>query len=114
MSKHTSRFRAGNDHASLYTEITNKIIANWKPAVSPGSSLGDGSDQGAARHAAQRRHAVRGYSGINVLILWGRHVGASRGLSNDAPLSTAWEASHSGGRRGFNRDVPAQLQLKER
>ena len=27
ISKHTSRFRNVNDHAGLYTEITNKIIA---------------------------------------------------------------------------------------
>ena len=27
MSRHTPRVRAGNDRASLYTEITDKIIA---------------------------------------------------------------------------------------
>jgi antirestriction protein ArdC len=27
MSRHTTRVRAGNDRASLYTEITDKIIA---------------------------------------------------------------------------------------
>ena len=27
MSRHTARVRAGNDRASLYTEITDKIIA---------------------------------------------------------------------------------------
>jgi antirestriction protein ArdC len=35
-----------------------------------GAAMGDGSDQGAARHAAQRFHPAR-ISGINVLILWG-------------------------------------------
>jgi Antirestriction protein len=70
MSGHTARVRAGNDRASLYTEITDKIIAELEAAVSRGCSLGDGGDQGAARHAAQRS-TQRGYSGINVLILWG-------------------------------------------
>jgi antirestriction protein ArdC len=35
MSKHTSRFRSGNDRASLYTEITDKIIAELEAGRIP-------------------------------------------------------------------------------
>jgi type IV secretory pathway VirB10-like protein len=59
MSGHTARARAGNDRASLYTEITDKIIAELEagriPWVQP---WGDGGDQGPARHAAQRLDAA--------------------------------------------------------
>ena len=43
---------------------------SWRPAGCPGFSPGARRRQGAARHAEERRHR-RGYSGINVLILWG-------------------------------------------
>jgi antirestriction protein ArdC len=59
MSRHT-RVRAGNDRASLYTEITDKIIAELEagrfPWVQP---WGGGGDQGAARDTAQRVDAAR-------------------------------------------------------
>jgi antirestriction protein ArdC len=60
MSRHTTRVRASNDRASLYTEITDKIIAELEagriPWVQP---WGDGGNQGATRDAAQRCHAAR-------------------------------------------------------
>jgi antirestriction protein ArdC len=40
MSGHTSRVRAGNDRASLYTEITDKIIAELEAGRIPGRSRG--------------------------------------------------------------------------
>ena len=35
MSRHTTRVRAGNDRASLYTEITDKIIAELEAGRIP-------------------------------------------------------------------------------
>ena len=71
MSKHTARLRGGNDHASLYSEITNKIIAELEagriPWVQPWGTAAIKAPLAMPRNAATRR----GYSGINVLILWG-------------------------------------------
>ena len=71
MSKHTSRFRTGNGHASLYTEITNKIVAELEgdriPWVQPWGTPVIKAPLAMPRNAATRRE----YSGINVLILWG-------------------------------------------
>jgi antirestriction protein ArdC len=71
MSKHTSRFRTGNDRASLYTEITNKVIAELEadriPWVQPWGTPAIKAPLAMPRNAATRRE----YSGINVMILWG-------------------------------------------
>ena len=60
MSGHTARVRAGNDRASLYTEITDKIIAELEagrvPWVQP---WGTAAIKSAARDAAQRVDAAR-------------------------------------------------------
>jgi hypothetical protein len=42
--------------ASLYDDITGKIIAELEAGRSPGSSHGDRRGQGAARHAEERRN----------------------------------------------------------
>ena len=71
MSRHTTRVRAGNDRASLYTEITDKIIAELEagriPWVQPWGTAAIKASLAMPRNAATQR----GYSGINVLILWG-------------------------------------------
>jgi antirestriction protein ArdC len=71
MSSHTTRVRASNDRASLYTEITDKIIAELEagriPWVQPWGTAAIEAPLGMPRNAATQR----GYSGINVLILWG-------------------------------------------
>jgi type IV secretory pathway VirB10-like protein len=60
MSRHTTRVRTGNDRASLYTEITDKIIAELEASrITLGAAMGNGGDQGATRDAAQRCHAAR-------------------------------------------------------
>jgi antirestriction protein ArdC len=35
MSRHTTRVRDGNDRASLYTDITDKIIAELEAGLIP-------------------------------------------------------------------------------
>ena len=62
--------RAGNDRASLYDDITSKIIAELEagrfPWVQPWGTATAKAPLAMPRNAATGRH----YSGINVLILW--------------------------------------------
>jgi hypothetical protein len=44
MSGHTARIRAGNNRASLYTEITDRIIAELEAGLLLGCSHGHGGD----------------------------------------------------------------------
>jgi antirestriction protein ArdC len=71
MSRHTTRVHAGSDPASLYTEITDKIIAELEvgriPWVQPWGTAAIKAPLAMPRNASTQR----GYSGINVLILWG-------------------------------------------
>ena len=63
--------RPGSDRASLYDDITDKIIAELEagrlPWVQPWGSASTKAPLAMPRNAATGRH----YSGINVLILWG-------------------------------------------
>jgi antirestriction protein ArdC len=74
MSRSTVRALPGQDRASLYEEITNKIIAELEagrlPWVQPWGSSGVSAPLAMPKNAA----TGRGYSGINVLILWGAVV----------------------------------------
>jgi len=71
MSRQTPRERAGEGRASLYTEITDKIIAELEagrvPWVQPWGTTDARAPLVMPRNAATHRR----YSGINVLILWG-------------------------------------------
>ena len=70
MSKHVAPARAGAERASLYQEITDKIISELEagraPWAQPWGSAGVSAPLGMPRNAA----TGRAYSGINVLILW--------------------------------------------
>lgn len=74
MSRRTAPARAGQDRASLYDEITDKIIAELEagriPWVQPWGTAAAKAPLAMPRNAATGRH----YSGINVLILWGAVV----------------------------------------
>lgn len=71
MSRKTAPARAGQDRASLYDEITGKIISELEagrvPWVQPWGTAAAKTPLAMPRNAATSRH----YSGINVLILWG-------------------------------------------
>ena len=71
MESHRSRTRAGQDRASLYDEITGKIIreleAGRAPWVQPWGTASAKAPLAMPKNAATSRR----YSGINVLILWG-------------------------------------------
>jgi antirestriction protein ArdC len=74
MSRSAVRALPGQDRASLYEEITDKIIAELEggrlPWVQPWKSSGVSAPLAMPKNAA----TGRGYSGINVLILWGAVV----------------------------------------
>ena len=74
MSRHALRARAGESRASLYDEITNKIIAELEagrvPWVQPWGTAAAKAPLAMPKNAATGRQ----YSGINVLILWGAVV----------------------------------------
>jgi antirestriction protein ArdC len=80
-----NRARTGQDRASLYQEITDKIIAELEagrvPWVQPwGTSVAKAS-LAMPMNAATKRH----YSGINVLILWGAVI--ERGFAGQSWLT---------------------------
>jgi antirestriction protein ArdC len=85
MSGHTARVPAGNDRASLYTEITDKIIAELEagriPWVQPWGTTAIKARLAMPRNASTHR----GYSGINVPILWGSVI--ERGFSGQSWLT---------------------------
>ena len=72
MSRHYAR--AGADRASLYDDVTNKIIAELEagrfPWVQPWGTTAAKAPLAMPANAA----TGRAYSGINVLILWGAVV----------------------------------------
>ncbi len=71
MSKHSEHARAGESRASLYDEITTKIIAELEagrvPWVQPWGTAAAKAPLAMPRNAATARQ----YTGVNVLILWG-------------------------------------------
>ena len=71
MSRHAMRARSGSDRTSLYDEVTGKILAELEagrlPWVQPWGTAAAKAPLAMPNNAA----TGRGYSGINVLILWG-------------------------------------------
>jgi antirestriction protein ArdC len=71
MSRQTTAARAGQNRASLYDEITDKILAELEagraPWVQPWGTAAAKAPLALPRNAS----TGRAYSGINVLILWG-------------------------------------------
>ena len=71
MSRHADRARASENRASLYDEITDKIIAELEagrvPWVQPWGTAAAKASLAMPKNAVTSRH----YGGINILILWG-------------------------------------------
>src|SRR6185437_15332073 len=74
MSRHHTRARAGQDRANLYSEITDKIIAELEagrvPWVQPWGTAAARAPLAMPKNASTDRT----YSGINVLLLWGSTI----------------------------------------
>ena len=85
MSRQISQARAGQDRASLYTDITDKIIAELEagrvPWVQPWGTAAAKAALAMPRNATTQRR----YSGINVLILWGAVI--ERGFAGQSWLT---------------------------
>lgn len=120
MSRHP-RARTGQDRASLYDEITDKIIAELEagrvPWVQPWGT------EAAKAPLSMPRNAVsaRPYSGINVLILWGAVI--ERGFAGQSWLTFRQALALGGhvrkGERGTtvvyaDRFVPADERRRAR
>ena len=71
MSRTTRRARPDQDRASLYTEITDTIIAQLETGRVPWVQPWETATANAALAMPQNASTRRRYSGINVLILWG-------------------------------------------
>src|SRR5258707_3422861 len=74
MSKRDRSTRAGHDRASLYTEITDKIITELEagrvPWVQPWGTAAAKATLSMPKNASTNRP----YSGVNVLLLWGSMI----------------------------------------
>lgn len=85
MSKHALRARAGHDRASLFDEITDKIVAELEagrvPWVQPWGSAAAKASLAIPKNASTTRQ----YSGINILILWGAVI--ERGFTGQSWLT---------------------------
>jgi antirestriction protein ArdC len=85
MSKHTVRARAGQDRASLYDEITDKIIAELEagrvPWVQPWATAVAKASLAIPKNAFTDRQ----YSGVNILLLWGAAI--ERGFTGQSWLT---------------------------
>jgi antirestriction protein ArdC len=71
MSRSTTRDRAGEGRANLYTEITDKIIAELEAGRIPWAQPWGTGAANASLAMPSNAATKRRYSGINVLILWG-------------------------------------------
>ncbi len=85
MSRSAARARAGQDRTSLYSEITDKIIAELEagrvPWVQPWGTSAAKAPLAMPKNAATQRR----YSGVNVLILWGAVI--ERGFAGQSWLT---------------------------
>jgi len=77
MSRHSRKTGARRDRTNLYSEISDKIIAELEagrvPWVQPWGTAVAKAPLAMPRNASTGRT----YSGINVLLLWGAVVGAA-------------------------------------
>ena len=71
MSRNNSKFGARRDRINLYTEITDKIIAELEAGRVPWVQPWDTAAAKAPLAMPKNASTSRPYSGINVLLLWG-------------------------------------------
>jgi antirestriction protein ArdC len=85
MSRHNRKSGARRDRSNLYSEITDKIIAELEagrvPWVQPWGTAAAKAPLGLPKNASTDRQ----YSGINVLLLWGAVI--ERGFSGQSWLT---------------------------
>jgi antirestriction protein ArdC len=74
MSRHAVRARAGQDRASLYDQITDKIIAELEAGRVPWAQPWGTAAVKAQLSMPKNASTDRPYSGVNVLLLWGSTI----------------------------------------
>lgn len=120
MSRHP-RARIGQDRASLYDEITDKIIAELEAGRVPWVQSWGTEAAKAPLSMPRNAASARPYSGINVLILWGAVI--ERGFSGQSWLTFRQALALGGhvrkGERGTtvvyaDRFVPADERRRAR
>jgi antirestriction protein ArdC len=103
MSNHTARARAGQDRATLYDEITDRIIAELEagrvPWVQPWGTAAAKALLAMPKNASTNRQ----YSGVNILILWGAAI--ERGFTGQSWLTFRQALSLGGHVRKGERDT---------
>lgn len=104
MSRHAVRAHAGETRASLYDEITDKIIAELEagrvPWVQPWGAAAAKAPLAMPKNASTGRQ----YSGINILILWGAVI--EHGFSGQSWVTFRQALSLGGHVRKGERGTP--------
>ncbi len=85
MSNPTARARAGQDRATLYDEITDKIIAELEAGRVPWAQPWGTAAAKAPLAMPKNASTNRQYSGVNILILWGAVI--ERGFAGQSWLT---------------------------
>lgn len=73
MSKEINKGQAARTRQSIYQEITSKVIAELEAGIFPWARPWDASPEEGAIALPRNAATCKSYSGINILILWGRH-----------------------------------------
>lgn len=103
MSRVTPNAPNGDVRPGLYAEITAQIIAQLEAGRAPWVQPWGRSDVPASLSMPRNASTGRGYSGINILILWGAVV--ARGYSSQAWLTFRQAQALGGGVRKGERGV---------
>src|SRR5215471_19956606 len=85
MSNHAYRARTGQDRASLYGEITDKIIAELEAGRVPWVQPWGTDAAKTALLIPKNASTDRPYSGVNILLLWGSTI--ERGFTGQSWLT---------------------------
>jgi antirestriction protein ArdC len=115
MSRHHARARAGEGRASLYDEITDKIIAELEAGRLPWGTAVATAPLALPKNAATSRR----YSGINIPILWGAVIAHGFAQQKLAHLPPGAGGHVRKGERGTSvvyadRFVPADEERRAR
>ena len=113
MSKHAVQARTGQGRASLYDEITDKIIADLEagrvPWVQPWGTAAAKAPLAMPKNASTDRQ----YSGVNILLLWGAAI--ERGFTGQSWVTFRQALSLGGhvrkGERGIEIDIAVEIEL---
>lgn len=112
MSRQNRKSGARRDRTNLYSEITNKIIAELEagraPWVQPWGTAAANAPLGLPKNASTDRQ----YSGINVLLLWGAVI--ERGFAGQSWLTFRQAVRRASRMKGVTHGSMSSVQLCRR